>query len=185
MSTPIDSSLRNAVWQALLDSSRLLRYYGDRAAYHRKRHQHLRFALLFSAAVGGVSGLSGIADTVQIPGSFVFLTPIAGVVIIAIVVWDAIADYGKKAALLHVISIECGEFELRTRHLWEAIARGEEIDADEVRAEVQSVERAMLQTTSRAGYADIDEHEGANQRAAGEAHQVIATMYGSEVPTNG
>lgn len=176
----VDANLRLAVWQTLLDAARFERYYGSRAEAHRLYHRILRFVLLFSA-VGGVARFldifpPAIADPVA---------EVAGIVIIAIVIWDFMEDYGKKAVILHSISIECAEYELRLRSLWMSMNSGEDVVEPAVRAELRTIEDGMLRLTAHAGQANIAEHDGDNQRAAQEAYQVMSDRFAPEGGSNG
>ena len=91
-----DDSLRTAVWQALLDAERFGRYYGSRSQAHRRTHRVLRSILLF-AAVGGVASFLDI-----LPLETELVSSGASIVIIVLVIWDFMADDGKKAAVLPV-----------------------------------------------------------------------------------
>ena len=192
----IEPNLRNALRQAMLDAERLGRYLGSLAEVHRRGHRNLRFILLF-AAVGGITGIVEILP-VSWAAAAVVVSSISGIVIIALVIWDFMAEDGKKAAILHAISIEFGEYELRLRSLWLALNRIEPANGDEeewtaqrikmdheVQAEIRAIEDGMLRATARAGYADISEDERANQRATDEAYQVVEARFALERPANG
>ena len=175
-----DSNLRLAVWQTLLDAARFERYYGIRAEVHRRNHRILRFVLLFSA-VGGVVRFLGIFP----PDIANPVAEVAGIFIIAIVIWDFMEDYGKKAVILHSISIECAEYELRLRSLWMSLNSGEDVAEPAIRAELRTIEDGMLRRTAHAGQANIAEHDGDNQRAAREAYQVMVDRFAPEGVSNG
>ena len=173
-------SLRLAVWQALLDAARFERYYGARSEAHRRHHRLLRFILLF-AAVGGLARFLGLLP----PAVVGPVTEVAGIVIIGIVIWDFMADDGRKASVLHTICIECGEYELRLRSLWMSLDLAEDVDEPAIRAELRAIEDGILRVVARAGHADIAEHESDNKRAAEEAYQVISDRFAPEGGGNG
>ena len=169
-----DDSLRTAVWQALLDAERFGRYYGSRSQAHRRNHRVVRSILLF-AAVGGVASFLDI-----LPVEAELVSSVASIVIIVFVVWDFMADDGKKAAVLHAISVECGEYYLRLSSLWGSLNHPEGADETAIRTELRTIEDGMLRVTTRAGYADIQEHERENERATTEAYQVVAARFAAD-----
>ena len=170
-----DASLRLAVWQSLLDAARFERYYGIRAETHRRHHRVLRFILLF-VAVGGMARLLDVLPpTIVGP-----VAEVASIAIVGIVIWDFMADDGKKAAILHAISIECGEFELRLRSLWMSLNSGEDVDESAIRQELYAIEDGLLRVTARPGHADIAEHDRDNKRAAEDAYQNISDRFAPE-----
>lgn len=176
----VDSSLRLAVWQALLDAARFDRYYAARAEAHRRIHRWLRFFLLF-AAVGGLARFVGLfPPTLAGP-----VAEIASVAIVGLVIWEFMAEDGKKATILHAIAIECAEYELRLRSLWMALDSGGDVDEPAILAELRLIEDRMLQTTARAGHADIAEHDKDNQRAMREADLDISNRFATHGGTNG
>ncbi len=174
-----DDSLRNAVWQALLDAERFGRYYGIRARAHQRNHRILRSFLLF-AAVGGVARFLDI-----LPDETELVSNLAGIVIIALVIWDFMADNGKKAAVLHAICVECGEYYLRLDYLWTSLNQAADADETAIRAELRTIEEGMLRVTARAGYADIREHDHDNERAATEAYQVVSARFAADGGSHG
>ena len=145
----LDDRLRIAVWQALLDAERFGRYYGRRARAHQLYHRILRSILLF-AAVGGVARFLDI-----LPDETELISNVAGIAIIVLVIWDFMMDDGKKAVILHAISVECGDYYLRLRSLWMSLNQEECADQTAIRAELRAIEEGMLRVTARAGHADI------------------------------
>ena len=99
---------RNAVWQELLDVARLVRYYEVLSDRHRRNHSIVRFLLLAAAASGIAALLDVLPASVQL---------IAGGLVALLVVWDFIADYAKKATVLHALSLECSALEIEWREL--------------------------------------------------------------------
>lgn len=167
--TMTEINLRGAVWQAMLDAERYGRYYGYRAETHRRWYVGLRYGLMF-AAVGGVTSIVGILPDNWQP----VIAAVTGVVVVALVTWDFMSEDGKKAAILHAICIECGEFDLRLRAIWTDVVR---LDEDEelrkAWAEVRAIEESMLRMTARAGYAGVREDDAENKRATEEAYKVV------------
>lgn len=175
----LDESLRKAVWQALLDAERFGRYYGSRARAHQLYHRILRFILLF-AAVGGVARFLDF-----LPDETELISNVAGIVIIALVIWDFMMDDGKKAVILHAISVECGDYYLRLDSLWVSMNQAEGADETDIRAELRAIQEGMLRVTARAGYADIREHDRGNERATTEAYQVVSARFAADGGSHG
>ena len=160
-------TIRNAVWDALLEAEQHFRYYGDLAERHRRRHRALRYFLLF-AAIGGISSLLDF-----LPAQFSWISEVSAVLIVALVIWDFMAEDGRKADVLHAISIECGQYELRLRHLIYSIDAGIADDPETIAQELKDIESAINQITARAGYADIPEHKRLTDKAWKESVKVV------------
>ena len=55
-----------------------------------------------------------------------------------LVVWDFMADYTKKAAILHTVSKECSDLESKWRALWRDVNR-EDADDVEIRNQIEQL----------------------------------------------
>ena len=158
---------RNDVWQDVLDVARLVRYYEALSDRYRRNHLIVRF-LLLAAAASGIAVLLGLLpEIVQL---------LAGGLIALLVAWDFVADYAKKAAVLHAISLECSALEIQWRELWADV---NELDFDDAEARHQNrrLERGIMEVTGRAGHADIREDRKLNEKCEDVAHKVIAERY--------
>ena len=98
----VSERTRNEVWRELLDAARLTRYYEALADRHRPNHTLTRLFLLATAASGIAALLDVLPDVVRL---------VAGGLIAFVVAWDFVADYAKKAAILHAISLGCSTLE--------------------------------------------------------------------------
>ena len=83
----MDTTLRNAVWQQLLDAERLVRYYGELTDRYRRWQRIPRYLMGASSVVGAAAIMF---ETDWIPNA-VFLP--AFLLIIAAVVWDFMHDH--------------------------------------------------------------------------------------------
>ena len=162
-----------AVWDTLLDAERYSRYYGALSNRYRRRHRILRFFLLL-AAIGVIPRFIAL-----FPETVSWLSEVAALCIIALVTLDFMAEYGRKADILHAIAVECGEYEVRLRHLMFAIQSGT-LDAGNILIELRTIESGMSRVTDRAGYADIGEDVQENNRAWTEARDVVSGRFASE-----
>ena len=86
------------------------------------------------------------------------------------------ADYAKKAAVLHATSLECSALESDWRDLWHEV-NDPEADDPEVRGRMKALNRRALEATGRAGTADIREDERLNQKCAESAYKVVEDRY--------
>lgn len=168
----VSEQTRNEVWQGFLDAARLGRYYAALSDRHRRNHQLLRFALLVAAA-GGISAFLNL-----LPEGFQWIAELASALIAAIVIWDLVSDDAKKAAILHTISVECGDLENRWRDLWSAVDQMDSNDA-EIRDQVRKLADRTLKVTGRAGDSDIREDQRLNEKSAEIAYKVMSDRYAS------
>ena len=167
---PSDPQVRNAVWQQLLDAERYSRYYGALSDRHRNCYRWLRFFLLF-AAVGGIARFLDL-----FPASFAWISELSAIVIIALVIWEFMADYSTKAAILHTITIECGELQNDLDHLWLSLDQ-HSVGTPEVIDGLQRIDDAFTRLTARAGYAGVSQDTTLNQSVTEDAYKVIHDRY--------
>ena len=168
---PADSSLRNAVWQQLLDSERMVRYYGEIADRYRWRQMVPRM-IMAVAAIGGAVGFA-IEAVPEFAAAKEWIYIPAILLMIAAVVWDFMHDDGKKAAILYSISVECGEYETELLDLWRSVADGTCTENAAVRTRLLEIEKGMNRVTDRAGYADVRVDEQLNTKTTREAYEVV------------
>ena len=168
----VSEQTRNEVWQGFLDAARLGRYYAELSDRHRRNHQIFRFALLVAAA-GGITDFFNL-----LPEGFQWIAELASVLIAAIVIWNLVSDDAKKAAILHTISVDCGDLENRWRDLWSAVDRMDSNDA-EIRNQVRKLADRTLRVTGRAGDSDIREDQRLNEKSAEIAYKVMTDRYAS------
>ena len=175
MSEFIDSRLRNDVWQQLLDSERMVRYYGELADRYRWR-QMIPKGIMGASAIGGTVGFA--AKAIQIPslsGEWILLPAV--LLMVAAVVWDFMHNDGKKAAILYSVSVECGEYETDLLALWRSVENGTCGENDAVRIRLAEIETGMNRVTDRSGYADISVDERLNAKTTREAYEVVAARF--------
>ena len=170
--------IRNEAWQGYLDAERLYRYYTMLAARYALNRRILQFSLGFAA----VGGLARFIDL--IPGNAVWISELASIAVIVIVVWDFMADYATKASVLHSVSVQCGEHESQWRALWDMVD-DDDVDEGTIRTRIRELEEAMLKTTSLAGYAGVKENRRLNASATEETYTVLAARYAQEGGTHG
>ena len=155
---------RSDVWQELFDVARLVRYYEALADRHKRWRDRVRFLLLAAAAAGVAALLDLLPETARVA---------AGGAIAALVVWDFVADYARKAAVLHAVSLECSALEVEWRELWTDVN-----DADASECEARRRNRRLAQRIAAAtGWADVPEDRKLNKECARAAHEYLADRY--------
>ena len=131
---------RQVIWQDLWDAERYVRYYGSLAGRYRWLHRIMRGLLLASVL---------IEATLVLPLSNPIATGVGVIVIVSLVVWEAISDYAKNAALLGSISADCVSLNRKWDELWldiesYTITEGEARSRRrELHSEFDSVERRI------------------------------------------
>ena len=164
----MDPTLRNAVWQQLLDAERLMRYYGELADRYRRRKMVPRILMAVSSIVGAASIMidaEWVPDEAYLP---------AFLLVVAAVVWDFMHDDGDKAAILYSISVECGEYETELHELWRLVDAEHPPEESFIRARLKDIESSMDRATARAGYAGVGEDKALIEKTQAEGFRVIA-----------
>ena len=164
----MDPTLRNAVWQQLLDAERLMRYYSELTDRYRRRKMVPRI-LMAASSVGGAASI--MIDAEWIPDE-AYLP--AFLLVVAAVVWDFMHDYGDKAAILYSISVECGEYAIELHELWRSVDAAPLHDESFIRARLKEIASGMDRVTARAGYASVGEDQALVDKTQAEGFQVIA-----------
>ena len=149
--------------------ARLVRYYESLSDRYRRSHSIVRF-LLLAAAAGGIAALLDVLPAIA--------QLVAGALVALLVVWDFVADYARKAAVLHAVSLECSALEIEWRELWAAVNECD-LDDAEARREKQRLERRELEATGRAGHANIREDQELNEKCEKIAYRVMEDRYAS------
>lgn len=166
---PVSRQTRNEVWQGFLDVVRLVRYYETLSDKHRHKHSILQIAIFVFASGEVMALLIELSPVVR---------SIWGGLIALLVVWGFVADYAKKAAVLHIISNECCALEIEWRELWAEINNLKtNIDDAKIMKKNKLLEKRMLAATERAGQADIRVNKKLNEKCAATAYKVMEQKY--------
>lgn len=153
--------LRNEVWDQLLSTVRLTRYYGRLSDRYHRTHLKLRVVLVLATF--------GVLSPSILPLSEIGITSIwasiwasvAGVTVATCVIMDLVGQYADKGAVLNQISVECQKLENAWRILWQ--------DCDDQYADSEELERRFKKlldkdTTQDAGKARIAEDAKLNEQ---------------------
>ncbi len=125
---------RNFVWQGLLDMARYQRYYGELERRYRRRHQSVRFR------PRGIRGRHRTPLVVSIPE---IVSSIGGALVVALVIWDLVHDYGKRLSGLRVAVEGLTNLVHRYRLLWDEV-NGGSVSASIARRRVAEMNDAAL-----------------------------------------
>ena len=156
---------RNDVWQELLDSDRLVRYYEALADHYQRKH-------LFTLLLLGVGAASAFAAFLDLFPGVVQL--VASVLIGIVAVWMFIADYAKKAAIAHDIGFQCRRLDVQWRDLWADVER---IDEAEARQRLGDLSNQMNIATQRSGDAGIVDNRQLNEKSEALAFKTVQERY--------
>ena len=158
---------RNAVWQEMLDTARLVRYYERMFSRQHRRHLAVRLVLLASATAGVAAATNALPEAIQVASG-------AGVAIL--VAWDFLVDYANKAAVLGSIRRECSAVEVELAALWGEI-QADSIDDDEARRRLAELARRVSRATNLAGSAHISTNERLNATCEEAAYKAMEGRY--------
>ena len=169
---PMTSStmLRASVWHSLLETDRCSRYYNELASRYRRRNLALRFSLMLAAMIGGAKPLG------VLPFLPDYVVQVSSFAIIGVIIWDFLADYSKKSALCHAIAVECSRCCQELDRLWSAVEQ-QTLPDSEIREQLDAIDRRRIDTTARAGDADVLEDKAINKAAEEESDAVMLRRY--------
>ena len=94
------------------------------------------------------------------------------------------ADNSTKAAILHTITIECGELNNQLEQLWLSINQ-HSVGNTEAIDRLRPIDHAFTRLTARAGYAGVSQDDSLNQSVTTDAYKVTHDRYhlATEGPT--
>ena len=161
----VTESTRERIYQDLWDAERYVRYYEALAGRYRLLHKLLRGLLLTSVLVEA---------TLILPFTNSLITGAGVAVIVLLVVWEAISDYAKNAALLSSISADCSTLNNEWDELW--------LDADAYavsEAEARSRRRQLIsEFDSIERRIEMSPDKKLATRSAQAAKEVLEKKYG-------
>ena len=158
---------RNAVWQEMLDTARLVRYYERMASRQHRQHLGVRLVLLASATAGVAAITNALPQGIQVA---------SGAVVAILVAWDFLADHANKSAVLDSIKCECSDVQDELAVLWGDV-QADSIHDDDARRKLAELARRLTRATSRAGSARVSENERLNIRCAQDAYKALEDQY--------
>ena len=163
----VTDSTRNAIWQEMLDTARLVRYYDVMASRQQRRYHSIRLVLLASATTGIAAAMEVLPELFRV-GS--------GAAVGVLVAWDFLADYANKAATLGSVRRDCNEVEVELAALWGEI-QADSIDDADARRRLTDLGRRITRATDRAGSAHIPTNDRLNTRCEEAAFKAMGDQY--------
>lgn len=161
----VSDQTRNDIWQELLDSDRLVRYYEALANHYQRKHSLTLLLLGMGAASSFAAILDLFLDIVQL---------IASALVGIVAVWMFIADYAKKAAVAHDIGFQCRRLDVDWKELWAAVER---IDEAEARRRLGDLSNQINIATRRSSDAGIVDNRRLNKKSKALAFKTVQQRY--------
>lgn len=165
--------IRDEIWDQMIEAECLVRYYDALTQRYRVYHKILRAVILLSS----MTAIGALLE--QFPPN-VYL--VIGALLAVAVVWDMLADYSAKSALLSVICMECIGLLNEWRTLWEDVNQ-EEINESSLRQRTRELAKRLTDVTSRAIPANIAGNKSLYEKEAEAAYQVVKDRYYVEETT--
>ncbi len=134
----VTEATRRAVWNDLLDVSRVARYAEAMGSQYRVRHLFIRFGLLVAASGSMATFLDALGGHWRIG---------FGLAVAALIAADFMLDYATKIAVLSSTKRECNVLEAEWRELWLDVDSPESTDA-EIRRRNRELGRQFERATS-------------------------------------
>ena len=166
---------RQEIWNELLDVDRACRYY--EAVYARATKWHLIIRVAVLVALAG--GIAAILDF--LPGPTAVYQVVLAALIAALTVWEAVANYAKKAAVSHAIYIQFTKLRVQLRDLW-LLVDDEVVDEADVRRRVRELALMSGETENWAGASDITPNAKLNERTQKDAFNIVSDRYKEQQP---
>ena len=181
------STLRDAIWDQLLEVEKAFRYYGELSDRYRRWHAAPRYLMLASSLTGALIGAASIlgfdwgigVDGVYISTLGVYLSAL--LLVIAAVLWDLMHDFGQKTTMSYSISDDCEHIGTKLRYLWRQTDTESHVDSEALSRQLREIDMDLGRITARAGYANIGVDKDLNERAEREAYAVVS----ESLATNG
>ena len=163
----VTDATRNAVWQEMLDTARLVRYYDRMTSSRQRCHYGVRLVLLASASAGILALIEALPEQVRI-----YCVAAIGV----LVVIDLLSDFANKAAVLSFIRSECNEAGDELDALWGEL-QSDSINDDEARRRLKDLKHRMTRATNRVEHHNIPTNERLNAKCEEVAFKIMANQY--------
>jgi hypothetical protein len=166
--TMVTEATRRAVWNDLLDVSRVARYAEAMGSQYRVRHLFIRLGLLVAAS----GSMATFLDEIEGYWRIGFALAIA-----ALIAADFMLDYATKIAVLSSTKRECNVLETEWRELWLDVDSPGSTDAD-IRRRSRELLRQFERATS-AMDAQVRVGNRTNVRCTRAAFRVTGEQYAS------
>ena len=165
----VSEIVADEIWKSLFNANRLVLYYEKLTSSYQKKYRWTRYGLLVMAMcqLGVLFGLT--------PNPWeIFLLTLLPFLIISLVALDFVTDYGRKASMVHVISMKCSELENEIHRLW---SDHDIIEDEEAIEKLSLISKQLLEATGKASEFGIEHSTKLNEKCAKEASQYLTNYY--------
>ena len=166
----VSAQTRNEVWQGYLDAERLNRYYYRLANKYKRLYYSIKLIIAF-AAVGSLTRLLG-----TLPESWTSVADFAPLIVLLFVILDLIQDYGKKLAVLNIVSKDFQKRLQEWKMLWHTVDKPDSKDEDLLK-QINILNRKAAESCAAVADAGLGENKKLNQAAWEEENEVLSTHY--------
>ena len=165
----VSEHIENEIWKFLFNTNTYVRYYEGLTNNYLKKYRWMRYGLLIlaTAQLGAVMKL--LPNFLEI-----YLLTLLPFSIILFVTLDSVTDYGRKASMLHVISMECSELEIDVHRLWTDRKSIEDKDAIE---QISRISRKLLEVTGKTGKFGIEDNSKLHEKSTKDASEYLTNHY--------
>ncbi len=165
----VSEIVADEIWKNLFNINRLVRYYEELTNSYLKKYRWTRYGLLVMATVQ-----FGVLFELLPHPWVIFLLTLSSSLIILLVALDFVRDYGRKASVLHVISMKCSKLENDVQRLW---LDHDIIEDEEAIEKLSLISKQLLETTGKASEFGIEHSAKLNEKCAKEASQYLTNYY--------
>ena len=166
----VEKHTRLAVWNTLLDVERMCRYY--EAVYSKAARYHFFIRLTTLLLItGSIAAILELLPAFNDLAKGLVVTTVAGLTI-----WDALANYSKKATVSQVIYVQCSKIRLDLRDLWVSI-EDKLSDTIEARQRLYSLSSRIEEVTQWGGLIDLQIDRKTNKATTEGAYAVVKNRY--------
>lgn len=177
-------TLRNAIWDQLLDAEKCSRYYAKLADRYRRHHRRPRYITLTASIAGTALSAASMLDIKLewwgIDWSTAGVYMAVFLLMAAAMLWDFVYDSGHKSAVFDSISSRCAECETKLRQLWRQTDTDTPVDSDSLSRELMEIEMHMQHITERADDLNVGIDEELNKQTEKEAFTVLSERLATE-----
>ena len=168
----ISDVARAEVWQSILEANRMCRYY---EVIH-SRNVHLFFVTRFLTLALISGGAAALLDVVPYTEGIV---PKAIIVTLAIMltIWDAIANYQKKAAIAYVVKMHSARVRARLQCIWIDVENNR-ISESELQPKIRDISLELSEIEGMAGAGDLPVNHRINKKTTRDAYEFAKSRYG-------
>lgn len=165
----VSEIVADEIWKSLFNANRLVRYYEELTNSYLKKYRWTRYGLLVMAA-----GQFGVLFELLPNPWGIFLLTLSPSLIILLVALDFVRDYGRKASMVHIISMKCSELENEIHRLW---SDHDIIEDEEAIEKLSLISKQLLEATGKASEFGIEHSTKLNEKCAKEASQYLTNYY--------